>query len=77
MTGVRQGECLSPFLFAIYLNDVEQEFIIKGADGVDTGFLKLFLRFMDFLRPGLFAGSPFATYDWSFRDPVFFAPFRP
>ena len=33
--------------------------------------------FMDFSRPGLFAGSPFATYDWSFRDPVFFAPFRP
>ena len=35
------------------------------------------IRFMDFSRPGLFAGSPFATYDWSFRDPVFFAPFRP
>ena len=34
-------------------------------------------RFMDFLRPGLIAGSPFATYDWSFRDPVFFATFRP
>ena len=43
MTGVRQGECLSPFLFAMYLNDIEQEFISKGSDGVDTGFLKLFL----------------------------------
>ncbi|MCG8032789.1 MAG: hypothetical protein JAZ03_11525 [Candidatus Thiodiazotropha taylori] len=43
MTGVRQGECLSPFLFAMYLNDIEQEFITKGADGVDTGLLKLFL----------------------------------
>ena len=43
MTGVRLGECLSPFLFAMYLNEIEQEFITKGADGVDTGFLKLFL----------------------------------
>ena len=43
MTGVRQGECLSPFLFAVSLNDIEQEFVIKGADGVDSGFLKLFL----------------------------------
>ena len=43
MTGVRQGECFSLFLFAIYLNYIEQEFITKGADGVDTGFLKLFL----------------------------------
>ena len=43
MTGVRQGKCLSPFLFAMYLSDIEQEIITKGADGVDTGFLKLFL----------------------------------
>ena len=26
---VRQGECLSPFLFAIYLNDLEEVFIQK------------------------------------------------
>ena len=38
MTGVWQGECLSPFLFAMYLNDIEHEFVTKGADGVDTGF---------------------------------------
>lgn len=43
MTGVRQGECLSPILFALYVNDIEQEFITKGADGIDIGFLILFL----------------------------------
>ena len=46
MTGDRQGECISPFLFAIYLNDIEQEYIAKGADGVDTGFLKCFSFYM-------------------------------
>ena len=43
MTGVRQGGCLSPILFAMYVNDIEREFITKGADGVDLGFMKLFL----------------------------------
>ena len=43
MTGVRQGECLSPIFFAMYINDNEKEFITKGADGVDIGFMKLFL----------------------------------
>ena len=27
----------------MYLNDIEQEFITKDVDGVDTGFFKLFL----------------------------------
>ena len=43
MTGVRQGKCLSPILFAMYINDIEKEFITKGADGADIGFMKLFL----------------------------------
>ena len=30
MTGVRQGECLSPILFAMYINDIEKEFITRG-----------------------------------------------
>ena len=41
--GVRQGECLSPFLFAMYVNDIETEFQLKGAEGIDIGMLKVFL----------------------------------
>ena len=41
--GVRQGECLSPFLFAMYLNDIEDEFREKGAEGLDIGLMKMFL----------------------------------
>ena len=41
--GVRQGECLSPFLFSMYIIDLEKELIQKGAEGIDIGMLKLHL----------------------------------
>ena len=41
--GVRQGECLSPFLFSMYINDLESELMQNGVDGIDIGMLKLYL----------------------------------
>ena len=41
--GVRQGECLSPFLFSMYVNDIEEILSTSGHKGVDIGLLKLFL----------------------------------
>ena len=40
---VRQGECLSPFWFFIYRNDLEEEITSNRANGVDIGMMKLFL----------------------------------
>ena len=39
----RRDECLSPFLFAIYDNDIEEFFYIKEAEGVNITMFELFL----------------------------------
>ena len=41
--GVRQGECLSPFSFAMYVNDLGQELENNGVNGIDIGMVKLLL----------------------------------
>ena len=41
--GVRQGESLSPFLFSMYWNDIEEHFILNGFEGIDLDMFKLFL----------------------------------
>ena len=33
-TGVRKGECLSPFMFPMCLNDLEDELRINGVHGI-------------------------------------------
>jgi len=40
--GVRQGEWLSPFLFALSRNGMEHELHVNGVDGICLGDLKLF-----------------------------------
>lgn len=41
--GVRQGECLSPFLFAMYVNDLEADLAAKGISGIDIGAINMLI----------------------------------
>ena len=38
-----KGNVCPLFLFSMYLNDFENEFVTKGVDGLDIGMLKLYL----------------------------------
>ena len=40
---MRQEECLAPFLFSMFLNDLEEEFITHGVEGIYIGLIKLFI----------------------------------
>ncbi|MCG8034648.1 MAG: endonuclease/exonuclease/phosphatase family protein, partial [Candidatus Thiodiazotropha taylori] len=41
--GVRQGECLSPLLFSMFLNDIEEHLVLSGLEGIDVNMFKMFL----------------------------------
>ena len=41
--GVRQGECLSPLLFSLYLNNIEEQFLNSGLEGIDINMFKMFM----------------------------------
>ena len=41
--GIRQDESLSPLLFSMYVNDLEDFLRNNGSTGIDIGFMKLFV----------------------------------
>ena len=41
LLGTRQGECLSPFLFSMCVNELEEKLAGDGFKGVEVGMLKL------------------------------------
>ena len=44
--GVRQGDCLSPLLFSMCLNDLEDELRNSGVQGIVTDLIHLFFFFL-------------------------------
>ena len=40
---VRQGECLSPLLFSLFLNDIEEQFCLSSIEGLDLNIFKIFM----------------------------------
>ena len=53
LLGVRQGECLSPFLFSMFINDIEDMFIKNGNNGIDMYMFKMFLMLYTLLNYNL------------------------
>lgn len=41
--GVRQGKCLSPLLFLLFLDDIEEMYMSEGLDGIDVDMFKMLL----------------------------------
>ena len=42
MLEVRQGECLSPLLFSLYINDLEEMLLLNGYQGIEIYMFKVF-----------------------------------
>ena len=43
LLGVRQGECLSPFFLAMYLNDIENTLKTNKFEGINMGLTRMFI----------------------------------
>ena len=41
--GVRHRECLSPLLFSLFLNDIEEKIMHAGLNGLDIFMFKVFM----------------------------------